>query len=110
MILQASQKTSESAEHSNIMELILLALGGRGIQFQNLPRQYLKFENILDIIDILNSSKQWPKKRDHIDMMYGQPTNCISECIRSFIIAAPGHKFIDCDWNSIEARMLAWLA
>lgn len=111
MILQASQKDFRIRRAFQYYGAYSTGRwAGRGIQFQNLPRQYLKFENILDIIDILNSSKTVAQKRDHIDMMYGQPTNCISECIRSFIIAAPGHRFIDCDWNSIEARMLAWLA
>lgn len=83
---------------------------GRGLQLQNLPRPVLKFEQVLEVIDVLNKPWSVKKKRDYIDMMYGQPTTAISDCIRSFLWAAPGKKLIDCDWNSIEARVLAWLA
>lgn len=83
---------------------------GRGLQLQNLPRPQLKFEQVEEVINLLSAKNSIKNTRDYIDMMYGQPTTAISDCIRSFLWASPGKKLIDCDWNSIEARVLAWLA
>jgi len=83
---------------------------GRGLQLQNMTRGAMKYEDILKVFELLNSNLPITQVREMIDMFYGQPTKVISDCLRSFLIAEEGHRFIDSDWNSIEARILAWLA
>lgn len=48
--------------------------------------------------------------REQIDMLYGPPIIAISDCMRGFMIAGPGKKFVSCDLSAIEARKIAWLA
>jgi DNA polymerase len=50
------------------------------------------------------------QKIDEIGVLYGNPTDVISQCIRGFIIPREGCDFIGFDFNSIEARVTAWIA
>lgn len=75
---------------------------GRLVQVQNLPRTYT---NPLPLARDLIKRKETTKLR----MLYGSVPDTLSQMIRTSLVAAPGHTFIDADFSSIEARVLAWL-
>lgn len=76
---------------------------GRGIQPQNLPRNYLKD---LDIArDIIRE-----RDLDLVEMMYEDPSDVMSQLIRTAIVPAPGKAFAVADFSAIEARVIAWLS
>ena len=78
---------------------------GKGIQPQNFARGYGEDWVIDGII----------RGAVHMDLeefekVHGEPFEEVSKCIRGFIKAPEGWKFLVCDFASIEARVLAWLA
>lgn len=76
---------------------------GRLIQVQNLPQNHIKD---------LDTAREIVKSGDldFLEMMYDNPSDILSQCIRPAIIPAPGYKFIVSDFSAIEARVIAWLA
>ena len=76
---------------------------GRLVQVQNLPQNHL---------DDLDYARQLVKAGDLDDfqMNYANPTQVLSELIRTAFIAKAGSTFHVCDFSAIEARVIAWLA
>ncbi len=76
---------------------------GRLVQLQNLPQNH-----ITDLDYARNLVKQGTMS--DIEFEYGNVQQVLSELIRTAFIAPKGHQFIVCDYNAIEARVIAWLA
>lgn len=78
---------------------------GRLVQLQNLRR------NSLDPTD-LDTARQIVKAGDldALTILFDDPTDVLSQLIRTAFIPAPGCRFLVSDFSAIEARVLAWLA
>lgn len=76
---------------------------GRLVQVQNLPQNHLPD---------LDYARQLVKAGDLDDFQlnYANPTQVLSELIRTAFIAKPGCTFHVCDFSAIEARVIAWLS
>lgn len=76
---------------------------GRLVQVQNLPRTY---------IGHLPWARRAVENREteKLRVMYGSVPDTLSQLIRTSFIAPPGHKLVDADFSSIEARVISWLA
>ena len=78
---------------------------GRLVQVQNLPRTYLP-------ADLQPSAREWVKAGNvaALRAVFGSVTDTLSQLIRTALVPAPGHLFIDADFSAIEARVISWLA
>ena len=76
---------------------------GRLVQVQNLPQNHLSD---------LDYARQLVKAGDleDFELNYENPTQVLSELIRTAFIAKPGCTLHVCDFSAIEARVVAWLA
>lgn len=81
----------------------------RGVQLQNLPRPIIKQKAIDQIFEAFETMPVG-EVIDYILMFHGSPMSILSQCLRGFLVAAPGFDLVAVDWNSIEARVAAWLA
>ena len=88
----------------------------RGVQAHNMPKYRKVFEKA--VTDGLRLSTLFQTIRtgdpEMLEFMYGpdlgRPLHILSDAVRSFIWAAPGHDLLDADYSSIEGRMAAWFA
>lgn len=76
---------------------------GRGIQLQNLPRNYMK---------TLEAARELVRSGDFetLDFLYDSPQQVLKELTRTMIIPSEGNRLLIADFSAIEARVLAWLA
>ena len=76
---------------------------GRLIQLQNLPQNH--------IADLF-SARLFVAKKDieSLQLFFGNPSDVLSQLIRTAFIAPEGCSFIIADFSAIEARVIAWLA
>lgn len=73
------------------------------MQLHNLPQNHLPD---LDIARQIVLSQDY----DNLKLFYDNPSDVLSQLIRTAFIAKPGHRFIVADFSAIEARVIAWLA
>ena len=76
---------------------------GRLIQLQNLPQNH--------IADLF-SARLFVAKKDieSLQLFFGNPSDVLSQLIRTAFIAPEGCSFIIADFSAIEARVISWLA
>lgn len=77
--------------------------GGSGFQPQNLPRGLIK--DSIAASEVLATGDT-----DLIRLLYGEPMEVLSSCLRNTIVAPKGRIFYCGDYAAIEARKLFWLA
>ncbi|MFV0441902.1 MAG: DNA polymerase [Lachnospirales bacterium] len=76
---------------------------GRIIQMQNLPQNHM--QDLKQARELVKS-----KNFDAIEMLYDNPSEVLSELIRTAFVPQGDRKFIVSDFSAIEARVIAWLA
>lgn len=76
---------------------------GRLVQLQNLPQNHL--EDLDDAREMVKAGDL-----DCLEIFYDNPSDVLSQLIRTAFIAGPGNRFIVADFSAIEARVIAWYA
>ena len=76
---------------------------GRNLQIHNLPQNHLT-----DLDEARNIVKQ--NDYESLNMFYDNPSDVLSQLIRTAFIAGEGKRFIVADFSAIEARVIAWIA
>jgi DNA polymerase len=81
-----------------------LRWAGRGPQVQNFPRPIVK--HVPEAIEAIRDGMD----ANGLRLLFGNPLDVVSSCLRGVFAALPGHSFAICDYHAIEAIVLAWLA
>lgn len=76
---------------------------GRGIQLQNLPKNYI--DRIEDARDIVASGDY-----DLTRMLFDDVSDLLSQLIRTSLVASEHKTYGVADFSAIEARVISWLA
>lgn len=76
---------------------------GRLVQLQNLPQNHL--EDLDDAREMTRAGDL-----DSLEIFYDNPSDVLSQLIRTAFVAGPGNRFIVADFSAIEARVIAWYA
>lgn len=83
-----------------------LRWSGTGVQMQNLPRPSKAVEQEMDLAVSLLRAGDHPAILRH----FGKPLDVVVSAIRPMFRAPAGQRFVVCDLNAIENRMLGWLS
>ncbi|SHF23741.1 DNA polymerase [Seinonella peptonophila] len=76
---------------------------GRLIQVQNLPRNKISDLNLARELLLEDAYED-------IELLYGSPSEVLSQLVRTAFVASPGNRLLVSDFSAIEARVIAWLA
>ncbi|MCU0733021.1 MAG: DNA polymerase [Hyphomonas sp.] len=84
-----------------------------GVNFANMPRPRRIFDDAKPRPDLLfNAIRR--EDPDLLGFLYGpdlgRPLHLLSDAIRGFVWAAPGHDLVQADYAGIEGAVIAWLA
>lgn len=117
---QAGSKTStakylafeQRSRHDGRLRDILMYHGAstgrwtaRGVQPQNFPRGTLKAREAACALNLLRDGEL-----DMVRLVYGDPMEIFSSCIRGMIVAPDGCELDVADYAAIETRILFWAA
>lgn len=84
-----------------------------GVNFTNMPRPRKVYEDAKPRPDVLFAAIRTGDP-EALRALYpgelGRPLHLISDAIRSFIWAAPGHRLVQADYVGIEGAVAAWFA
>ena len=78
---------------------------GRLVQLQNLPKNMISSFELDHVRDMAVR-----KDGESIELIYDNVSSMLSQLVRTVFTAEPGYTFAIADYNSIEARVLSWLA
>lgn len=76
--------------------------GGRGVQLQNMPRGTVDSDEVANTV--IYDDYDWFRS------VYSDPMSAYSSTIRGCLISGAGSDLLVCDFSSIEAVTLPWLA
>lgn len=78
---------------------------GKLIQVQNLPRISMNARDLAMARELTKAGDA-----ESLGIMFNDVNDTLSQLCRTMFVPAEGKKYIDADFSSIEARVLAWLA
>lgn len=82
-----------------------------GVNFNNLPRPRREFDDAHLDAQVLHEAFR-TEDPEWLRTLYGpklgRPLDLISDAVRSFILAAPGHELVQADYSGIEGCVIAW--
>lgn len=78
---------------------------GRALQPQNLARNTMD-DRELDVCRAMVKNGEF----DAMELLYGDPSEVLSQLVRTGFIPSPGCRFVVSDFSAIEARVIAWVA
>lgn len=78
---------------------------GRSLQPQNLTRNTMPD-------DMLDAARAFVKADDFeaLELVFDDPSDVLSQLVRTAFIPSPGNRFVVTDFSAIEARVVAWAA